>query len=82
MNLLPRPNAPGTVNGTRDNYIVSGSETFDSDAFDVRLDGRLSDEMNVFGRYSYAKFNKDSPTAFGDAGGGGGFVETRAACRR
>ena len=43
LNLLPLPNAPGTVNGTRDNYLGSGSETFDSDAFDVRLDGRLSD---------------------------------------
>ncbi len=75
LNLLPLPNAPGTVNGTRDNYLVSGSETFDSDAFDVRLDGRLNDSANVFGRYSYAKFDKDSPTAFGDAAGGGGFVE-------
>ena len=75
LNLLPLPNAPGTVNGTRDNYLVSGSETFNSDAFDVRLDGRLSDSMNIFGRYSYAKFDKDSPTAFGDAGGGGGFAE-------
>jgi len=75
LNLLPLPNAPGSVNGTRDNFIASGSETFNSDAFDVRLDGRLSDSANVFGRYSSAKFDKDSPTAFGDAGGGVGFVE-------
>ena len=75
LNLLPMPNDAGSVNGTRDNYLVSGSETFNSNAFDVRLDGRLSDSANVFGRYSYADFDKDSPTAFGDAGGGGGFVE-------
>jgi outer membrane receptor protein involved in Fe transport len=75
LNLLPLPNAAGTVNGTRDNYVISGSEKFDSDAYDVRLDGRLSTSANIFGRYSRAHFDKDSPTAFGDAGGGGGFVE-------
>ena len=36
---------------------------------DVRLDGRLSDRLNVFGRYSLAHFDLDGPTAFGPAAG-------------
>ena len=42
LNLIPLPNAPGTNNGTRDNYLASGSEKYNADAFNVRLDGRLS----------------------------------------
>jgi hypothetical protein len=71
LNLLPLPNTTGTENGTRNNYIAQGSETFDSDAFNVRLDGRLSDRMNVFGRYSYANFAKNGPSSFGQGGGPG-----------
>jgi outer membrane receptor protein involved in Fe transport len=71
--LIPMPNNPGTDNGTRDNFIASGTETLNSDAFDVRLDGRLSNRANIFARYSYIKFTKDSPTAFGDVAGGGAF---------
>jgi hypothetical protein len=71
LNLLPMPNTEGTENGTRKNYIAQGSEKFDSDAFNVRLDGRLSSNMNVFGRYSYAHFTKLGPSAFGPGGGPG-----------
>jgi hypothetical protein len=73
LNLIPLPNAEGTVNGTRDNLVASGNETFDADQFDVRLDGRLNDRLNLFGRYSYAKFFRDGPTALG-SGGGAEFV--------
>jgi hypothetical protein len=69
LNLIPLPNAPGTNNGTRDNYVASGSEKFNSDAFDVRLDGRLSGSLNTFVRYSFAKFAIDGPQAFGAGGG-------------
>jgi hypothetical protein len=69
LNLIPLPNAPGTNNGTRDNYVASGSEKFNSDAFDVRLDGRLSPSVNTFVRYSYAKFDINGPQAFGAGGG-------------
>jgi hypothetical protein len=71
LQLIPLPNATGTNNGTRDNFIAQGSENFNSDAFNVRLDGRFSDRMNVFGRYSYARFAKDGPSAFGEGGGPG-----------
>jgi Carboxypeptidase regulatory-like domain/TonB dependent receptor len=67
--LVPMPNAPGRDGGTRDNFQASGSEEFRENAVNVRLDGRLSDAMNMFGRYSVGKFFRDGPTAFGTGGG-------------
>jgi outer membrane receptor protein involved in Fe transport len=69
LTLIPKPNAAGVDGGTRNNYLARGSEDFDSDAFDVRLDGRLHERLNVFGRYSWADFRRDGPTAFGEGGG-------------
>jgi hypothetical protein len=74
LKLLPMPNTAGTVNGTRDNYIAQGSEVFNSDAFNTRVDGRLSDRLNVFARYSFANFTKLGLSAFG-VGGGPGVVD-------
>jgi outer membrane receptor protein involved in Fe transport len=65
QSFLPLPNRPGL----RDNFAVAGSETFDGNAFNVRLDGRPAQTMNVFGRYSLAAFNRDGPRAFGVGGG-------------
>jgi hypothetical protein len=69
LNLIPLPNRPGTVNGTRDNFVASGSEIFDNDTFDTRVDGRINPRLNLFARYSYANFTRDGPTAFGSGGG-------------
>jgi hypothetical protein len=69
LKLIPLPNLPGSQNGTRDNYAVSGSELFNNDSFDVRIDGRYSDRLNFFGRFSFAKFLRNGPTAFGKGGG-------------
>ncbi len=66
---IPMPNAPGRENGTRDNFIGSGSETFRGHAFNVRVDGRLSAAINTFGRYSLGDYVRDGPTAFGSGGG-------------
>src|SRR5262249_45169232 len=41
LSLVPLPNAPGRDNGTRDNFVASGSEAFDNDTFDVRIDARI-----------------------------------------
>ena len=67
--LVPMPNAPGTDGGTRNNYVASGSETFHADQYDGRLDHRLDDGSNLFGRYSLANFLREGPTAFGQGGG-------------
>ncbi len=65
LNLLPLPNAPGI----RDNYIAQGSEAFDNDAANLRLDGRLSENLNLFARYSYQRYDLTGPQAFGAGGG-------------
>jgi outer membrane receptor protein involved in Fe transport len=69
LSLIPEPNTAGRDNGTRENYLASGSERFESDAFNVRMDGRLSKTTNVFGRYSFAHFDRHGPSAFGAGGG-------------
>ncbi len=69
LQLIPLPNAPGRNNGTRDNFIAQGSEKFNADSGDLRLDGRLSDRLNTFVRYSFARYNIDGPQAFGAGGG-------------
>jgi hypothetical protein len=67
--LVPMPNAPGRDGGTRENFQASGSEEFRENSVNVRMDGRLSDAMNMFGRYSVGKFFRDGPTSFGPGGG-------------
>ncbi len=69
LKLIPSPNAPGKDNGTRDNYVASGSEAFRENSVNVRIDGRIRDGVNTFGRYSVGKFFRDGPTSFGTGGG-------------
>ena len=69
LKLIPLPNHPGDVNGTVNNYVASGSELFDNDTFDMRIDGRVSSALNLFGRYSWADFTRNGPTSFGTGGG-------------
>jgi hypothetical protein len=69
LKLIPTPNAPGTDNGTRNNYVAQGSEVFNSNTFDVRIDSRLSGNLNLFGRYSFADFTRNGAQAFGAGGG-------------
>jgi hypothetical protein len=69
LRLIPLPTLPGSDNGTRDNFVASGSELFNNDTFDMRVDGRVTNQLNVFGRYSFADFRRDGPTAYGEGGG-------------
>ncbi len=69
LRLVPLPNAPGRDDGTRDNYVASGSESFVEDSINVRLDSRPVRDLNLFGRYSRGDFSLEGPTALGDAGG-------------
>jgi hypothetical protein len=69
LKLIPLPNRPGTDNGTINNYVASASEPFDDNTYDVRIDDRVNAGLNLFGRYSFAKFKRDGPTAFGQGGG-------------
>ncbi|MGE0131791.1 MAG: TonB-dependent receptor [Blastocatellales bacterium] len=69
LKLIPLPNAPGILNGTLDNFVAAGSEGYDKDSFDVRIDAGASDRLNMFGRYSFADFRLTGPAAFGEGGG-------------
>ncbi|HZS05127.1 MAG TPA: TonB-dependent receptor [Blastocatellia bacterium] len=69
LKLIPLPNAPGRLNGTADNYVASGIEGFDKNSFDVRTDYRATEKLSMFGRYSFADFTRNGPTAFGQGGG-------------
>jgi hypothetical protein len=69
LRLIPLPNAAGRDGGTRDNFVASGSEAFDEDSFNTRIDGRINSYVNTFGRYSTGKFFRNGPTAFGAGGG-------------
>src|SRR5215470_4384659 len=70
LKLIPLPNvANAPANGTLNNFVASGSEGYDKDSFDIRVDAKYSDKLNMFGRYSFAGFGLDGPTAFGEGGG-------------
>ena len=69
LRLIPTPNATGRDNGTRDNYVASGSESFTENSVNARVDGRLSPDLNMFGRFSIGDFLRDGPTSFGAGGG-------------
>ncbi|MBS1788582.1 MAG: TonB-dependent receptor [Acidobacteria bacterium] len=80
LKLIPLPNAPGRLNGTTDNYVASGIEGFDKDSFDVRSDFKATEKLSMFGRYSFADFTRNGPTAFG-AGGGSELVSLGGASK-
>ena len=66
---LPPPNlgSPGQI---YNNYLASGSEIYDTDQPDVRLDYTISQKASFFGRYSLADFTIKAPAAFGTVAGG------------
>ena len=61
MDLLPAPNTPGANNYTRPDAQV----TDNSDRFLGRVDLRLSEKDNVFGRYIYTTRDRVLPGWFG-----------------
>jgi len=71
LKLIPPPSLPGTYF----NFTASGIEAFDSDQFNVRDDHYWSGNLHLFGRYSFARFNRSSPSAFGELAGGPAFDE-------
>jgi hypothetical protein len=49
----PEPNTTGTVFTNTNNFVARGSSTTDKDIFGIRLDQRLSDKHQLYGRVSY-----------------------------
>ena len=67
MNLLPMP----TTSGITNNFQPSGSESFNSDNADVRLDYDAN-RVKLFARYTYDSFRQVGTPAYGVAAGGPG----------
>ncbi len=65
LSLLPLPNRPGV----RDNFLASGSETFDQDQWNARVDARVGATGQLFARYTRAMFSRTGPPTLGAAGG-------------
>lgn len=74
LKLIPLPNIDGV---TRDNpnYVGAGTIKFNEDLTNTRWDYFYSQQLQFFGRYSFADYRLDSPGIFGFAAGGRGFDE-------
>jgi hypothetical protein len=70
LKLLPGPNVSGT--GISQNFIASGTEQFNDDDFNIRIDHNVSQKVDLFGRYSFADFRHHAIGAFGGIAGGPG----------
>jgi hypothetical protein len=71
LKLIPLPNAPGTQNGTSNNYNGGGNGYVNQNQFDVRVDYQVRPSTHAFGRYSYFDNSNGAGTVFGAAGGQG-----------
>ncbi|MBI3667001.1 MAG: TonB-dependent receptor [Acidobacteria bacterium] len=71
LKYFPNPNAKD-IQGSpfRRNYAAAGSENFDTNQWNTRIDYFASEKMFLFGRYSWANFKKFSNGAFGELAGG------------
>lgn len=71
IKLLPLPNTVDRSGKVfRNNFVATGSEAFDSNQWDTRVDYFINEKSSAFGRYSYAGYNKSGPGAFGVLLGG------------
>jgi outer membrane receptor protein involved in Fe transport len=65
------PNTSGTLGGTKDNYVASGTGIFNNDQWDERVDWQATSRMHVFERFSRFTDTSSGKTIFGEAGGTG-----------
>ena len=74
-NMLKNIPLPTTTpsDPTQNNFFASGSQTFNSDGFDVRSDVYVTDKLHMLGRYSYQSFSRQGPGLFGTEVGGPAF---------
>jgi outer membrane receptor protein involved in Fe transport len=72
LKYIPLPNIPGAT-GETPNHSSSGSQIFNDDAFNLRADHYWSEKLHLFGRYSYARFRRAGPGAYGLITGGPAF---------
>lgn len=68
LSLLPMPNLTPS-DPSAPNYTTSGVQIYDTNQFDVRIDDSLSENLQLFGRYSYGSYYVNTPGAFQTEGG-------------
>lgn len=68
LRAFPLPNRPGTFN----NFVTTRVQTTNQDTFDIRVDSKLTDSNQLFGRVSWGRFDQttssrlpDLPAGFG-----------------
>jgi outer membrane receptor protein involved in Fe transport len=72
LKFIPLPNTTPAC-PTCSNYSASGNQTFNNDGFDIRVDHYKSEKMHILGRYSFQRFARQGPGAFGAEAGGPAF---------
>jgi outer membrane receptor protein involved in Fe transport len=72
LSLLPAPNAPGTNNGTVNNYSASGSGPFNDYQYTTRIDYSATTKLQLFGRYTHSHYKLSGNPVFGTSIGGPG----------
>jgi hypothetical protein len=75
LNAFPLPNGADHGNGTAD-FNASFSNPATLDAYSLRIDHRLRDKLNLFGRYNY------SPSTLSQRGSSGQFALSTVASTR
>ncbi|MGB7069415.1 MAG: carboxypeptidase regulatory-like domain-containing protein [Pyrinomonadaceae bacterium] len=75
LNAFPAPNREGVFS----NFLTTRNQTVNSNTFDIRVDGTLTDNHQMFGRVSYGKFDQVTSSRLPDlpAGFGSGSNPTR-----
>src|SRR5579863_9390605 len=64
IKVMPLPNSGSNI---INNYLASGSGGFNTDQFDVRVDGQVRVPFHTFGRYTRFNSSLDGPPYFGAA---------------
>jgi hypothetical protein len=62
--FFPQPNLPGDPGTGLNNFYGSGTNRFDTNNFDTKVDYNLSDTQKLFGRFSYRRFFSGPPQFF------------------
>lgn len=68
LSLLPLPTDPAAL---QNNFIASGSGPYAQNSFDTRIDFNASQSLQVFGRFSLARFSLSGVGLLGPMGGVG-----------
>ncbi len=64
--MIPLPNIPGRLDSETNNYVGEGNFTWDRWTLDTKVDYVITDNLNLFGRFSALDYSLEQPTIFGN----------------